>query len=235
MAAKLSVDIDKSSLTSLLENCTEKFLKYTKATEADGWKYVETAEGVEVWKYTPTDGSPTNGLSRGRVSVNVPAELAWRYAIDARNNMAMDSHCTGVELLQEFGPELYIYRVSYTLPWPIAPRELIVAYKCTFIDPKTRLTMYTSIPDDFVPVTPGSVRSATFGGTLNISNEANTSCELITVSSGDLKGYLPTYLINAIITRRPYLLSNVRDLLESHDPNVSSKYFFIEEAKLPKL
>ncbi|KAI6646000.1 hypothetical protein LOD99_13253 [Oopsacas minuta] len=86
MAAKLSVDIDKSSLTSLLENCTEKFLKYTKATEADGWKYANTENGVEVWKYSPTDGSPTNGLSRGRVSVKVLPELA---EYDSQNNILL--------------------------------------------------------------------------------------------------------------------------------------------------
>lgn len=234
MAAKLSVDIEKSALTSLVDTSTEKFLKCTKATGADGWAYSDTTDGVEVWKYSPTDGSATSGLARGRTSVNVPGELAWRFAIDPRNNMAMDSFCTSVELLQELGPELHIYRLVYSLPWPITPREILLAYTCKFVDSKSRLTLYTSIPEEFVPLTPGFVRADSFGGILNVSNEANTSCELTSVTSADLKGMLPSYLVNSIINRRPYLMSKVRELLESYDPNASSKYFFIDQDKLPK-
>ena len=234
MADKLSVDIEKSSLTNLVDTATEKFLKCMKATEADGWAHSDTTDGLEVAKYSPIDGSATNGLARGRITVNVPGELAWRFVIDPRNNMAMDSFCTSVELLQKLGPELYIYRLVYSLPWPITPREILVVYSCKFVDPKSRLTLYTSIPEEFVPLTPGFVRADSFGGIMSVSNEANTSCELTSITSADLKGMLPSYLVNSIINRRPYLMSKVRELLESYDPKTTSKYFFMDQDKLPK-
>ena len=130
--------------------------------------------------------------------------------MDARNNVPLDSFCSSVELIQEFSPELCIYRIVYSLPWPIANREFIIAYKCCFVDPNTRLTVFTTIPEDLVATSPGAVRAESFGGVVVKSNEGDPShCQAISVSSADMRGYLPSYIINAIVNRRPYVLSKI--------------------------
>ena len=156
--------------------------------------------------------------------------------MDARNNVPFDSFCSSAELIQEFSPELSIHRIVYSFPWPIVTREFIIAYKCCFVDPNTRLTLFTTVPENFMAVTPGTVRAESFGGVVIKSKEGDTSsCQAISVSSADLKGYLPPYITNAIINRRPYVLSKIRDALQSDDPAQLSKCFFSDESKIPKL
>lgn len=234
MAAKQGIEL--SALKDTLDNATQKFLSAISATQEDGWTFASTENGVEVWKFSPASGVATHGLARGQVTMDSGGDKIWRFCMDPRNNVVMDGFCSSTECLQELAPDVSVHRIVYSLPWPVSNREFIIVYKCYFLDPDTRVTLFVSLPDEMIPENPGFVRGYSFGGVLIKSAGADpNSCVVTSVSAADMKGYLPSYLINTIVNRRPYLMANLRDILQTHSPENPGKYFFKEEDKVPKL
>ncbi|XP_065832733.1 uncharacterized protein [Oscarella lobularis] len=184
---------------------------------SDEWKLDSETKGVTIMKRKSLVGEEQPGLNsaKGTANMTVPPFFVLSYIADLeKGNLWNEMYNEGV-LIEVIREDTLVCRLKYKPVFPTSPRDLCVVSGIREVG--TGLVMaVNSVEHSYCPENEKFVRAETNNsGFLIVSTPGNkASCSVTYLARIDLKGRIPAFVINKIISVQPRCVVSLRDLVE---------------------
>ncbi len=182
----------------------------------DGWSFHSRMRDVDISIKT----SGTVNISKGEGVVPAPAAVVAHVFTDMKGRSGWDELFDFGRDLEVLDEELKLVcsHMAFKAPWPVTPRDLVVAGRTIVQDDGSIWLISCSVDHPAMPVSSnGSFIRAhlEFGGTVIFPIDEQ-SCRVVYVVASDPKGTIPKWLVNAMNEKSPLCLAVIRDYIKSH-------------------
>lgn len=193
--------------------CAKDLLSVTDAKEKDGW-IASSNKGVLIMKKIPAKGDPPVNCVKGTMIINVPPDFLLRILMNPVHSMALDDMLKETEHVKQITPSVQLLHLIYKAVWPTAARDFAVCNVVGMFDDHTRVHAACSIIDECIPKLKGCVRADVIAGGYcirDVPGNANSS-EVTYVTQVDLKGNVPTFVVNKIVESQPQCVNQFKNI-----------------------
>jgi len=132
---------------------------------------------------------------------------------DFEYRLKWDTYCLGIDVLEDLPEDNQAMYWNCKFPWPLSNRDYVYFRKATYQREKAvwiQISKGGSHPKK--PEVKGTVRVDDLLSMLAIIPKGDSSCEFRMLYADDLKGSIPTSMVNwAVGTAIPTLLKNTRE------------------------
>lgn len=203
-----------------------KFLLPKKNPSNYTWSLEEDKEGIKVY----TRSREGSSIKEFKGVITLEASLSQLVAILKDNSIVpkwMYRTSSGKLISQVNDWEWENYFQNY-FPWPLGKRDMALHFKMSQGADKKIVLAMTCIPDAMKPV-PDYTRIKDADGEITLTPLGNGKVEVTYQFFADPDTFVPSFLINALVTDTPYnTLLNLRELLKTHI-HQDARYTYIRE------
>ena len=213
--------IDQSYMNMTVE-LSENILSAEKATERDGWVVVGTSKDVFIMKKSPARGEHPVNCVKGSMKINVPPDFVLRAIMDPTNANELDAMLKEAKIIEELSPTVHLLHLSYKSVWPTTARDFSVVNVIGRTDSETRIHAACSIVDPRIPEERGFVRGNIIAGGYVIKDFPGDpeSSHVTYITQVDLKGSVPSFVVNKITELQPQCVNELRRLVDAKYTNL---------------
>lgn len=173
------------------------------SNEKIGFEFFRKTDHVELWR-RPTEESPI-GLVKGFLHFpGIPVETIFKLIVDIELRRQWEKQIPVLEVLDDNSSYRTIYWVVKT-PIGVSDRDFVQHMTYGSDEEGTKYILYKNAVHPSRPERKGIVRAKTiFSGTLIYPDKTdpNSTC-LITLFQDDIKGYVPTAVVNYFYSKAP--------------------------------
>ena len=219
-SAPLSSDASLTSLDakylSLAEGSAQTLVSTYHAAESEGWSTVGTTKNVFIMKKPPVKGGPPVNAVKGVGTIRAPPEFVMRFLKDPSHTLELDDMMKESRIVHKVSSAVHLVHLLYKAVWPTSPRAFSVLSVGGQVDAESWMSCGTSIEDPRIPPEKGYVRGGlVIGGYLIKSCPDNPDiCEVMYAAQVDLKGNIPSFVVNKISDSQPMCVHRLRGLVE---------------------
>ncbi len=168
--------------------------------QAEHWQLAKEENGIRVY-LSDVPGSPYKSFrgvtlvradvaTLGHLQENLRVSCAWLYA------------CAQMRLLKYSDDAIWVY-LDTKLPWPAAPRDLVLQVK-TEDTPDGGMIRRLQAAPDYIPPVKGRIRVPTLSGTWQMIPKGPKLTEVTYEMRGDPGGSVPSWLANQFVVDAPF-------------------------------
>ena len=204
--------------------CARDLLIVTNATEEDGWTVVGSNKGVFIMKKLPGKGDPPVNCVKGTMIINVPPDFLLRVLMDPTHASSLDEMMKEMHVIQAVSSSIQLLHIIYKAVWPTTARDFAVCNVVGRLDMNTRVHAACSIVDDRIPETKQCVRAIVMAGGYCIKDVVGdvNSSEVTYITQVDLKGSVPSFVVNKIVESQPQCVNQLRSIALKEYARLSS-------------
>ena len=187
------------------------FISAVKADEPP-WQFRFKEDNISV--YTRKLASELMEF-KSDVIVAVPIDRVIAFYEKEKKTPQWYYQCTYMELLKDEGPLNKIFYFVMRPPWPVSQRDAVFR-RIKSVDPSTGIVTYylTALPEAF-PRQKGKVRVPYLELVWRFTPLKGTRTEVYFQQHGDAGGYIPAFIVNAMLIDTPLnTLKSFRELIE---------------------
>ena len=209
------VSLDEKYL-SLTQQTGQLLISIANATEEDGWIPLSAKSDVVAMKKPPPKGAPPINCVKGTGMVKAPPEFILRFLKDPSTTIKLDEFLKESKIVHEVSGAVHIVHLLYKAVWPTSARDFSILSVSGQFDKQTWVEAGLSVQDPRVPQEKGYVRGELIvGGYVIRSVPDNPELSEVTYAAQvDLKGSIPTFVVNKITESQPQCVSRLRNLVE---------------------
>ena len=209
------VSLDEKYL-SLTKQTGQLLITIANATEQDGWIPLGAKNDVSALKKPAAKGAPPINCVKGTGMVKAPPEFILRFLKDPSTTTKLDELLKESKIVHEVSGAVHIVHLLYKPVWPTSPREFSVMSVSGQFDKQTWVEAGISVQDPRIPQEKGYVRGELIvGGYVIRSVPDNPELSEVTYAAQvDLKGSIPTFVVNKITESQPQCVSRLRNYVE---------------------
>ena len=209
------VSLDEKYL-SLTKQTGQLLISIANATEDDGWIPLSAKSDVFAMKKPPPKGAPPINCVKGTGMVKAPPEFILRFLKDPSTTIKLDEFLKESKIVHEVSGAVHIVHLLYKAVWPTSPRDFSIMSVSGQFDKQTWVEAGVSVQDPRIPQEKGYVRGELIvGGYVIRSVPDNPELSEVTYAAQvDLKGSIPTFVVNKITESQPQCVSRLRNLVE---------------------
>lgn len=207
---------DSTHLTLVGRVCTD-MLAMAKATESDGWVSDGVVNNVSVMRKPPGPGEPPLTCIKGTGVLQVPPEFVMVVLTNDQYAVQLDDMLKELRIVKEVIPKTVgILHLMYKAVWPTSGRDFVLVNFQGRVDSQTIIQGGTSVVDPSVPEEKGYVRGdCLVGGYVIKAIEDNpNACEVTYIGKLDLKGNIPTFVVNKAMASQPQCVNRLKSIVE---------------------
>ena len=193
-----------------------KLLSAAEATEREGWAVVGTKQNVHIMKLVPQGGKSPMNCVKGTGPINVPPTFILRFLKDSTYITQLDDMLKEARKIHVISGAVQLVQMLYKGVWPTSPRDFAVLSISGQLDPGTWISAGVSIEDTRIPQEKGHVRGHLEAGGYVIRavpGKPDVS-EVTYVAQVDLKGSIPSMVVNKIADSQPQCVNRLRNIVE---------------------
>lgn len=167
--------------------------------QAENWQLAKEENGVRVYlsevpgsRYKSFRGITlvkADVATLGRLQENLRVSCAWLYA------------CAQMRLLKYSDEAIWVY-IDTKLPWPAAPRDLVLQVR-TEETPDGGLIRHLKAAPDYIPPVKGRIRVPVLSGTWQMIPKGPKLTEVTYQMRGEPGGSVPSWLANQFMIDAP--------------------------------
>lgn len=202
--------------TALAEETVEKILTLSTGTEQDGWVPLGANKDVFMSKKPPQRGEQLN-IVRGNGIIRAPPAFIVRVLKNPKFTTRFDEMLRESRFLDEISDGVRIVHLSYKAVWPTAPRDFSLLSVSGQLNDSTWIQIGLSITDPRIPEQKGHVRAhLVVGGYVLVECPDNPDVSEVTYATKvDLKGSVPSFVVNKVTSNQPLCVHHLRTVVES--------------------
>lgn len=229
----------ESQYTKIGKESCDRLVLASAATERDGWLTVGTTKGVIIMKKPPKKGEASVNCIKGTGIINAPPEFVYRIVKDPENNSKLDDLLKESRIIDHITGTTVLAHLLFKGVWPAAPRDFTMISTAGRYNETTLIQAAVSVVDPRLPEEKGYVRgNIVCGGyVIKVCPGKPEQSEVTYVSQAELKGNIPTFVVNKVTESQPQCISRLRAVAEEqyamlkNDPQKMKEF---EEAILLK-
>lgn len=202
---------------SIAGQCAEKLLAAAIATQEDGWTVVGNTKNLSIMKKLPGKGEPPINRVKGSGKINIPPDFLFRLLLDPSHATELDDMLSRMIVVHTVTKTIQLINFKYKAFWPTSARDFSVINVFGRLDKHTRVHAAMSVIDPRVPEEKGFVRGTVISGGYVIKDcPGQPGMSHVTyLTQVDLKGSVPTFLVNKICESQPQCVNRFRALAEA--------------------
>lgn len=209
-----------------------KLVSAAEATEREGWAVVGTKHNVHIMKLVPRGGDSPLNCVKGTGPVNVPPTFIMKFLKDRTYTTQLDDMLKEARVIHVMSEAVQLVQMLYKSIWPTSPRDFAVLNISGQLDPRTWISAAVSIEDTRIPQEKGHVRGHLEAGGYVIRavpGKPDVS-EVTYVAQVDLRGSIPSMVVNKIADSQPQCVNILRNIVEplyrqlSQNPQTLKEY-----------
>lgn len=206
------------SSSESIENLIEKLCALSDGTEGtDGWISVGKFKGVDILKRPAREGERPWDTLKGTSLLCVPIHyiVAYVFSLDYRGEW--DDLLKKGKTVQEYGPLSKVTLMEYKPVWPASGRDFCTFWHLKRIDESVVCFACEAVEHESCPEQKGLVRAELVIGGFVVKEISSDppKCLVTYITRVDLKGSLPTRLVNRVTSTQPQGVAIIRDKLEA--------------------
>ena len=202
---------------SMADQCAEKLLAAANATQEDGWTVVGNVKNISIMKKLPGKGEPPVNCVKGSGKINIPPDFLFRLLMDPSHATELDDMLSKMIVVDTITKTIQLVNFKYKAFWPTSARDFSIINVFGRLDKHTRVHAAMSVIDPRVPEEKGFVRGTVISGGYVIKDcPGQPGMSHVTyLTQVDLKGNVPTFLVNKICESQPQCVNRFRGLAEA--------------------
>lgn len=219
----------------------ENLLQTANASIEDGWSLVSNSKGIKIMKKAAGRGEPPINSVKGTTNINCPPEFLLRILMDPSHSKELDDMLDSMTLVSPIADHVHLMHLKYKAIWPTTGRDFCVLNIFGQLDKDTWIHSAASIVDGRVPESKNYVRAEVLsGGYVIKACPGQQGVSKVTyVAQVDLKGNVPTFIVNKICESQPQCVSHFKSLAESEfgrlNRNLIKMKQFEEQFVIPRI
>ena len=210
------------------EECATQLVKIARATERDGWVSLGVNKNVAIMKKLAKSGDPPSSCVKGALDIDVPPDFALRVLMDSTHACELDDMLKDIELIHTISDTMHIRHLHYKAVWPTTGRDFAVLDVVGRMDESTSVHGAISIVDPRIPEEKGYVRGEVLAGGYVVEAIPGhpKRAHITYITQVDLKGSVPTFVVNKITESQPMCALQMRRIAEreynkaTYDPRI---------------
>ena len=208
-------DLDEQYV-KMADTCAQKLVAAANATKADGWTDMGVSKNVHIMKRLAQKGEAPINCVKGSTKISVPGEFVLRILMDPVHAVELDDLLKEAKEIHTISPTVQILHLMYKSVWPTSARDFVVVSVVGRLDEQELVFGTVSIVDPRVPEMRGYVRGRVIsGGYLIRDCPRERSCDVTYVTQVDLRGNVPTFLVNKVTELQPQCAGHLKKIAES--------------------
>eukprot|EP01137_Pigoraptor_chileana_P008819 Opistho-2@56171 len=228
VVAQAEAYVAKHRLAAKADEAVAMLLEASLATEKDGWIFDGEKNGVRCMRRKP-DGSGINCM-KGSGRVNAPPKMILEVVDGFKYKKEYDQlfkQGVNAEQLDELTRVGYM---EYIGIWPTSPRDFVVMQSIRRLPDGGYVLAGVSVEHPDHPELSGFVRAnIVCGGFVIRPVEGEPmKTDLVYVAQVDLRGSIPSAVVNKVTAAQPMVVANVRNICDK----LPDKEKYVEIAKL---
>ncbi|PRP86706.1 hypothetical protein PROFUN_02855 [Planoprotostelium fungivorum] len=197
--------------------------------QSDDWKTVATINDILITKKDTPEGLI---YIRGQGLIQAPLQTVADCIADSEKRHEWDESLKEAKVLTRMNPVTSVNYMAYNAPWPVTPRDFVILAQGRHVEGSIVIASF-SIDYDTCPPKKGLQRAELLIGGYLLTPVTNGT-EVIYVQFADLKGNLPTKLVNQANQKLPLCIDGVRKWMtkrecirsvssDAQEPNMSEE------------
>jgi hypothetical protein len=178
-----------------------------------GWVSVVEKNGVTICKKS-VPGNPLN-MMRGACVIRRSPDSVLAMVTNKERKAEWDSLFRSARLVEELCPEYEIACDEYKAVWPTSPRDFCTVRGVARLADGTIIAAGKSVTHPRCPEGNGFVRGNVHMAGFVLQPLSPSSTQVIYLSNADVKGSLPTAIVNKVSMEQPMCVAGLRTLVES--------------------
>eukprot|EP00164_Ancoracysta_twista_P012608 GFYU01019844.1.p1 GENE.GFYU01019844.1~~GFYU01019844.1.p1 ORF type:complete len:195 (-),score=21.19 GFYU01019844.1:51-635(-) len=178
-----------------------------------GWTFTTTMHDIEIWKLFPESGGVA--AVKGIGTINRPTHEIADIIIDSSRKMEMDTLLAETRDLETPNLQMRVMYNAYKSVWPTSPRDFCYITFYQHDGTGTYILVGRSCEHPDCPERKGYVRADLqhSGWILEPADDKNTSTKATYIVQIDLKGTIPTRIMNQASTKQPLCIYELRKMM----------------------
>lgn len=188
--------------------------------QAQDWKLAKNEDGVQVYlrdvpgsRYKSFRGVTlvrSDVATLGHLQENLRVSCAWLYA------------CAQMRLLKYSDEAIWVY-LDTKLPWPAAPRDLVLKVS-TEQTPDGGMIRHLQAAPDYLPPVKNRIRVPSVSGTWQMIPKGPKLTEVTYEMQGEPGGSVPSWLANQFVVDAPFESLRMLKVVAEHQGNRQPGY-----------
>jgi StAR-related lipid transfer protein 9 len=211
------LDNERQRWVSLCDESAQTVQRVAISTVTQGWEYVDQQKGVIIMK-KPSESGDGRSLNRvkGTAVIKAPPFFVISYIGHFEKSKQWNEMFDHGEIIEQITPSTRITHLAYKSVFPATARDFCVVSGIRQLDKHTFIHAASSVKHPKCGAEKSFVRAETMaGGFAIIRDERNLEqCSVTYTTCVDLKGRVPTFVINKVSTSQPMCVAVLRDLVE---------------------
>ena len=163
----------------------------------DGWEALKEKEGITGAKIPAGEG-PLIIKTRGTVNKSPEQVLAFLW--DFNNKRVTDPNLKEIRVVKTFTDSFRILYEQTNAPWPVSNRDFVYAQR--YIQRDDGFLIQSRSIDGIVPDVKGVIRAENLFNGIHIKRTPQNTTELNNIGCVDLKGSIPSAIINKMANKQ---------------------------------
>ncbi|XP_062502766.1 uncharacterized protein LOC134179815 [Corticium candelabrum] len=211
-----ALDSQQQRWFELCNESAQTVLTVSCATVDDGWEFVNQTKGVTIMKKPSTsEGSSVNRV-KGTAVIAAPPFFILSYINDFDKSKKWNEMFDYGEIIEQITVNTRVSRLVYKPVFPTTGRDFCLVTGVRQLGDHTFVSAVSSVKHLSCREDKKYVRAESHGSGFAIIRDAENGekCTVTYTTHVDLKGRVPTFVVNKVASSQPLCVAVLRDLVE---------------------